>query len=74
MPTSAKPQIAVIGLGSMGFGMATSLKRKGFEVTGCDVSADPVRRFVEEGGKSARTHRAATVAPDRGNRARRWSA
>ena len=64
MPTSAMPQIAVIGLGSMGFGMATSLKRKGFEVTGCDVSADPVRRFVEEGGKSARTPAEAAKAAD----------
>src|SRR5262249_9123997 len=40
MSPADKPKIAVIGLGSMGFGMATSLKRKGFEVTGCDVSAD----------------------------------
>jgi 3-hydroxyisobutyrate dehydrogenase len=52
---SAKPRIAVIGLGSMGFGMATSLKRKGFEVTGCDVSADLVARFVAAGGKGVRT-------------------
>jgi putative dehydrogenase len=55
MPESAKPQIAVIGLGSMGFGMATSLKRAGFEVTGCDVAADAVARFVADGGKGART-------------------
>jgi len=52
---SAKPRIAVIGLGSMGFGMATSLKRKGFEVTGCDVAGDAVARFVADGGKGART-------------------
>jgi len=51
----SKPRIAVIGLGSMGFGMATSLKRAGFEVTGCDVSVDAVGRFVSEGGKGART-------------------
>jgi L-threonate 2-dehydrogenase len=55
MSDSAKPRIAVIGLGSMGFGMATSLKRKGFEVTGCDVSADLVARFVADGGKGAKT-------------------
>ncbi len=52
---SAKPRIAVIGLGSMGFGMATSLKRAGFAVTGCDVSADLVARFAADGGKGART-------------------
>jgi L-threonate 2-dehydrogenase len=55
MPESTKPMIAVIGLGSMGFGMATSLRRAGFEVTGCDVSADMVARFVSEGGKGAKT-------------------
>jgi 3-hydroxyisobutyrate dehydrogenase len=55
MPDTAKPRIAVIGLGSMGYGMATSLKRAGFEVTGCDVSADAVSRFVADGGKGAGT-------------------
>ena len=51
MPSSETPNIAVIGLGSMGFGMATSLKRAGFAVTGCDVAADSVARFIAEGGK-----------------------
>ena len=55
MPESVKPRIAVIGLGSMGFGMATSLKRAGFAVTGCDVSADAVARFVADGGAGAKT-------------------
>jgi 3-hydroxyisobutyrate dehydrogenase len=48
-------RVAVIGLGSMGFGMALSLKRAGFEVVGCDVSAAPLARFREEGGEAART-------------------
>src|SRR6195952_260288 len=55
MPETAKPRIAVIGLGSMGFGMATSLKRAGFHVTGCDVSAESVARFVADGGNGAKT-------------------
>src|ERR1700758_1484909 len=55
MPSSERPKIAVIGLGSMGFGMATSLKRAGFEVTGCDVAAESVDRFVKAGGKGAGT-------------------
>ena len=46
---------AVIGLGSMGFGVAQSLKRAGFEVTGCDVSEAAVERFVAEGGRGAST-------------------
>ena len=53
--TSQNQRIAVIGLGSMGFGMATSLKRAGHAVTGCDVSADAVARFVKDGGAGART-------------------
>ncbi|MBN9040575.1 MAG: 3-hydroxyisobutyrate dehydrogenase [Rhizobiales bacterium 62-47] len=53
---AGSPQrIAVIGLGSMGFGMATSLQRAGFAVTGCDVSADSVARFVAGGGRGAAT-------------------
>lgn len=42
---------AVIGLGSMGMGMALSLKKAGFDVLGADVSADAVARFVAAGGR-----------------------
>jgi 3-hydroxyisobutyrate dehydrogenase len=52
---SEPSRVAVIGLGSMGFGMAQSLRRAGFEVVGCDVSAAPLQRFREEGGLVART-------------------
>ena len=52
MPASAR-RVAVIGLGSMGFGMATSLKVSGFSVTGCDIAEANVKRFVESGGKGA---------------------
>jgi 3-hydroxyisobutyrate dehydrogenase len=52
---SAPRRVAVIGLGSMGFGMAQSLRRAGFEVVGCDVSAAPLQRFHDEGGLVART-------------------
>jgi L-threonate 2-dehydrogenase len=51
-------QVAVIGLGSMGFGMAQSLKRAGFAVTGCDVNEAAVAHFVAEGGNGA------TIAAD----------
>jgi putative dehydrogenase len=64
MSDTAKPRIAVIGLGSMGFGMATSLERKGFEVIGCDVSADLVARFVKDGGKGAKTPAEAAKGAD----------
>ena len=61
---SPKPRVAVIGLGSMGFGMATSLRRAGFAVTGCDVSADAVARFVADGGAGAKTPAEAAKGAD----------
>ena len=57
MPESAKPRIAVIGLGSMGFGMATSLRRAGFDVTGCDVSADASRGSSPTAARAPRRRR-----------------
>jgi putative dehydrogenase len=53
--TADKPQCAVIGLGSMGFGMARSLLRAGFPVAGFDVSADALSRFAALGGRIATT-------------------
>jgi putative dehydrogenase len=47
--------VAVIGLGSMGFGMAQSLRRKGLDVVGCDVNGEAVKRFIAEGGRGAAT-------------------
>ena len=44
--------MAVVGLGSMGFGMATSLLRAGHMVNGFDVAEGAVDRFVAEGGTS----------------------
>src|SRR4051812_4839822 len=64
MPETTKPRIAVIGLGSMGYGMATSLRRAGFEVTGCDVSPEAVQRFAGEGGKGAGTPSEAAKSAD----------
>src|SRR6202020_2264446 len=61
---SAKPRAAVIGLGSMGFGLATSLRRAGLNVTGCDVSDDAVARFVADGGEGAKTPAQAAKAAD----------
>jgi 3-hydroxyisobutyrate dehydrogenase len=64
MSETKKPHVAVIGLGSMGFGMAASLKRAGFGVTGCDVAADSVARFVADGGKGASTPAEAATDAD----------
>lgn len=52
-------KIAVIGLGSMGFGMAVSLARAGFDVTGADTQPAARDRFAKERGKAADTPAAA---------------
>ena len=64
MSSTEKPRVAVIGLGSMGYGMATSLRRAGLVVTGCDVSADAVAKFVAEGGQGTATPAAAAQNAD----------
>jgi 3-hydroxyisobutyrate dehydrogenase len=51
--TSPGGRAAVIGLGSMGFGMALSLLRKGFDVTGCDTNPVAMTRFASHGGRVA---------------------
>ncbi|MFC5384817.1 L-threonate dehydrogenase [Aquamicrobium segne] len=48
-----KGVVGVIGLGSMGGGMAASLVRAGFDVVGYDVSAQSVDRLTAIGGRTA---------------------
>ena len=45
-----KPEVAVIGLGSMGLGMARSLLRAGFAVRGYDVNPGAMAVLADEGG------------------------
>jgi 3-hydroxyisobutyrate dehydrogenase len=59
---TAEPEsrtVAVLGLGSMGFGMAASLLRKGFRVVGYDVNRAAVDRLAAQGGHAAASPRAA---------------
>jgi putative dehydrogenase len=53
--SSDNNKVAVIGLGSMGMGIAQSLLRGGFEVIGCDVNADALEQFRQAGGATAGT-------------------
>ena len=46
-------KIGFIGLGAMGFGMAASLCRAGFAVTGYDLREEALARLVERGGARA---------------------
>jgi putative dehydrogenase len=47
--------IGFIGLGAMGFGMAASLCRAGFAVTGYDLREEALERLIERGGARAAT-------------------
>lgn len=61
---SDHPQIAVIGLGSMGLGMARSLIRAGFDVSGCDISEQALASLVAAGGRSFSSPAAAVSGAD----------
>jgi len=45
-------QIGFVGLGAIGAGMAKSMLRAGFAVTGCDRRTEAVEALVREGGKA----------------------
>ncbi|KAL1840682.1 hypothetical protein VTJ49DRAFT_232 [Mycothermus thermophilus] len=55
----SKPPIAFIGLGAMGFGMATHLLKRGYPVTGFDVWPPTLERFRQAGGQTANSPAAA---------------
>ncbi len=55
---------AVVGLGSMGMGMARALLARGFDVAGCDVSEAARTRLGEHGGRAFETPRAAAEGHD----------
>src|SRR5882724_10206022 len=52
MPEQDK-KVAVIGLGSMGYGMAVSLRRKGLAVSGFDVRPEVAERLARDYGGHA---------------------
>ena len=54
----------VIGLGSMGLGMAQSLLRKGVDVTGADINPSVIQRLNEAGGRGFATAAEAAAGAD----------
>lgn len=64
MQNGASLNVCVIGLGSMGFGMASSLLRDGFSVSGYDLNAEAVARLVALGGKPAQSLTEAAAGAD----------
>ena len=53
--SESRQKIGFIGLGAMGAGMAESLVREGFQVTGCDVRDDAVQALIGQGGSGAQS-------------------
>jgi L-threonate 2-dehydrogenase len=63
-PDSKISTVAVIGLGSMGFGMAQSLLRAGLSVAGFDLAPAPLERLSALGGHTAATPAEAAAGAD----------
>ncbi len=55
MSDARRPPVGVVGLGSMGLGVARSLLRRGFEVHGHDVRSEALEAFRADGGRAARS-------------------
>src|SRR5262245_13279159 len=64
MDIGAAKSVAVIGLGSMGYGMAKSLRRRGLRVIGFDVAAANLQRWRDEGGLASASAADAVVDAD----------
>ncbi|NCU93120.1 MAG: NAD(P)-dependent oxidoreductase, partial [Burkholderiaceae bacterium] len=47
--------IGLIGLGAMGLGMASSLRRSGYALNVCDVRFEAAENFALAGGKAYKT-------------------
>jgi 3-hydroxyisobutyrate dehydrogenase-like beta-hydroxyacid dehydrogenase len=53
--SSVKPEVSFIGMGAMGFGMATHLIKQGYQVTGFDAWGPTLEKFKAAGGTTATT-------------------
>lgn len=64
MGNDGKQRVGVIGLGSMGLGMARSMVRAGLEVTGFDMNRAGIDGLVADGGAGAESVTAAAEGAD----------
>ena len=62
--TEPAPNVCVIGLGSMGFAMASALLKAGLDVAGFDLNAEAVARFAAVGGRGAASPAEAAAGAD----------
>lgn len=60
----AGSRVSVVGLGSMGYGMAQSLAKAGFAVTGFDMRPEVVAQFAAEHGAGAASLAEAAASAD----------
>jgi 3-hydroxyisobutyrate dehydrogenase len=58
------PNVAFIGLGSMGLGMAKNLLKHGHKVVGVDPSDAARKAFIDAGGTSVATPADAAAGAD----------
>ena len=56
MTESMSLNIAVVGLGSMGYGIAQSILHAGHNTFGYDIDAEQQERFLQEGGSTGALH------------------
>ena len=59
-----RPTVGVIGLGSMGYGMACSLLKAQLPTVGFDISVDQEKAFLDQGGKDLGSRREAATKLD----------
>ena len=64
MPDTTPHRVAVIGLGSMGLGMAKSLLRAGHSVSGYDLAAKATAALAAAGGRAATSPADAAAGAD----------
>ena len=53
--TPQRQKVGLVGLGAMGRGMASSLRRAGFDLHVFDVRAEAAQAFAKEGGTACAT-------------------
>ncbi len=64
MKNISSPKVAIIGLGSMGLGMAQSIAKSGMAVSGFDLNPLAVRALAENGGTAASSAKEAAKGTD----------
>lgn len=57
-------KVGFVGLGTMGFPMARNVLQGGFDLSACDIAAEPVERLAAKGARAATSPRDAAEGSD----------